>query len=240
MNLFYSFEGFDGCGKGTQIKRVNDYLIEKGLDVYIAREPGSTSDGEAIRKLLKRPGLTMSILNNSEFKDHSDYNESPLDENNLPVNKRHALTEALLFLAARSEFYRHIIKPRLEEGVIVIADRFMDSTWAYQGYGRLKGDEKVLRFIEDAHSLILEEQYPIVTFFLDIQYNIMIERLANDGRDPNDLFESLPREFFERVREGYFKLAEREPNRFQIIDGRLAPEEIFSKYIQLSLDERLS
>ena len=182
INRFISFEGIDGAGKTTQIELLKKRLEENNYKVKVFREPGGMDISESLRKI---------ILNKS-FDISSN-------------------TEMLLFLAARSELVTKVIYPALERGYYVICDRYIDSTVAYQGFGR-KIDIKI---INDLNKFVTLGLLPTVTFYLDIPVKTMILR---KNKENNDRMENSGLKFFERVRSGYFDL-ELKNNRFVKIDA---------------------
>ncbi|MCM8825822.1 MAG: dTMP kinase [Candidatus Omnitrophica bacterium] len=196
-----SFEGIDGCGKSTQAKKFAKYLKARGFDVALLREPGSTEIGNRLRKiLLSKKG-----------------NISPL-------------TEVLLYLAARNELVtRHII-PIISKKKIIVIDRFMDSTVAYQGYGRGLSME----LIDIAHKAILNSIKPDITFLIDAP-SVTLRKVV--GRNPDRLEKS--QKFQEKVRRGYIQIARNEPERIKIIKRKSINEtfESIKKCWQDYLDE---
>tara|TARA_B100000131_G_C18093287_1_gene602991 strand:- start:673 stop:1290 length:618 start_codon:yes stop_codon:yes gene_type:complete len=182
INRFISFEGIDGAGKTTQIELLKKRLEKNNYKVKVFREPGGMDISESLRKI---------ILNKS-FDISSN-------------------TEMLLFLAARSELVTKVIYPALEKGYYVICDRYIDSTVAYQGFGR-KIDIKI---INDLNKFVTLGLLPTVTFYLDIPVKTMILR---KNKENNDRMENSGLKFFERVRSGYFDL-ELKNNRFVKIDA---------------------
>ncbi len=182
INRFISFEGIDGAGKTTQIELLKKRLEKNNYKVKVFREPGGMEISESLRKI---------ILNKS-FDISSN-------------------TEMLLFLAARSELVTKVIYPALEKGYYVICDRYIDSTVAYQGFGR-KIDIKI---INDLNKFVTLGLLPTVTFYLDIPVKTMILR---KNKENNDRMENSGLKFFERVRSGYFDL-ELKNNRFVKIDA---------------------
>lgn len=186
-NLFITLEGLDGCGKTTQAKLLKDYLEERGHIVYLTREPGGSNVGEKIRDIL-------------------------LDSN----MKIHPWTEALLYLSARLE-NTLIIKERLKEGFTVICERYIDSTIAYQGYGRgLPIDE-----LKRLNNLVTFGLKPHLTILLDIEPNIALQRKKNLDR-----IEKEGLEFYNKVRIGYLKIAEEEKDRVYIVNAEGETKEI--------------
>ena len=183
---FITFEGSEGCGKTTQVQKLAERLARSGVTHLVTREPGGTPIGETIRELL-------------QFAPH---NSSMTPE-----------TELFLFEASRSQLVREIIKPALERGMCVIADRFFDSTTVYQGAARTLDRE----LIECLNTFAVGDCIPDVTFVLDVDAATAKSRMQ--GPRKTDRMEQQPAEFYERVREGYRALAEREPSRVVLIDG---------------------
>ncbi len=183
---FITFEGSEGSGKSTQVQRLAARLKKLQIPFLVTREPGGTPIGETIRELL-------------QFAPH---NSSMTPE-----------TELLLFEASRSQLVRETIRPALERGVCVIADRFFDSTMVYQGAAR-DLDRQVL---EQLNAFAVGDCVPDITFVLDIDAATAELRMQKPRRP--DRMEQQPAEFYERVRRGYRDLAEREPKRVVLIDG---------------------
>ncbi|HPR63395.1 MAG TPA: dTMP kinase [Thermoanaerobaculia bacterium] len=199
MARFITFEGVEGSGKSTQIELTSAWLGQKGIRHTATREPGGTKAGESIRQLLLH---------------QTDVQLSPL-------------TEAALFTAARQQLLQEIILPSLNSGSWVLCDRFIDSTIAYQGYGRGVGEEKIRRM----HSII-GNIMPDITFFLDVSVETGLKRLHPGVRDR---FESMDFSFHKRVRDAYLVLYKKEPNRIVILDGTRPAEDI-----QAEIQERLA
>lgn len=194
--LFISFEGGEASGKSLQAAALADWLRGLSREVVATREPGGTALGERIRELLL-------------------------------YAKEVALapeTEALLFSAARAQLAREVIAPALAEGRVVVADRYFDSTLAYQGHGRgadAAGLAAVTRFAVDG-------LVPHLTFLLDVPVETSLARArARRTADPRwDRFEAGDRAFHQRLRDGYLRLAAAEPGRFRVVDGDRPPEVI--------------
>ena len=180
---FVTFEGAEGSGKSTQIKRAARHLRRKGYAVLVLREPGGTRTSEAIRKIL-------------------------LDKK---LHQMRPETELLLYLAARAQLVREKIEPSLKQGKIVILDRYEDSTLAYQGYG----GGIPIPLIRKLSRLVRGKRVPPLTFLLDIE----TERgLRRSGR--RDRIEKKSVAFHRRVRQGFLKLARREPKRFVVLSSQ--------------------
>ena len=195
-----TFEGPEGCGKSTQIKRLAEQLEAQGIKVVCSREPGGTATGEAIRNILQH------------------------DAAGEPLGER---AELLLFAASRAQLVDHVVLPALERGEWVLCDRFIDSTMAYQGFARGM-DIAALDRIND---FAIHGRKPDLTLLLDLDIGRGFQRLEKryaDGKGSADRFEREARDFHLRVRDGYHKLAEREPARFRIIDSDRTIDEVAS------------
>jgi dTMP kinase len=198
--LFISIEGIEGSGKTTQIKLLYEYIKTKGYDVILTREPGGCNIGEQIRHIL-------------------------LD----PNNNITPLTELLLYMAARIQHIHEVIIPALSEGKIVITDRFIDATIAYQGYGRGINIE----LIHKLNRLVIQDIKPDITFILDIEPDEGILRAVNIAKErPEGYPDRIEKEdisFHQRVRQGYLDIAAKEPDRVIVINGRGGIDEIHQK-----------
>lgn len=184
--MFITFEGIDFCGKSTQVELLKNYFERKGKSVQVIREPGGTEISEKIRDIL-------------------------LDKKN---NKMFMETELLLFSASRAQLVREKINPFLEQGKIVISDRFHDSSTAYQGFGRGLPIDSVL----NVHKLAIGETVPDITFIIDIPVEVAVKRKSEKTHQELDRIEVSSNDFFEKVRNGYLTLAKKE-KRFRVIDG---------------------
>ncbi|HJY53292.1 MAG TPA: dTMP kinase [Candidatus Udaeobacter sp.] len=184
---FITFEGSEGCGKTTQVQRLAARFERLRVPHVVTREPGGTQIGESIRELL-------------QFAPHNS-NMTPE-------------TELLLFEASRSQLVREVIKPALERGLCVIADRFFDSTTVYQGAARNLDGET----IERANAFAVGGCLPDITFVLDVDAATAELRMQHAPRKA-DRMEQQPVEFYERVREGYRQLVAHEPNRIVLINA---------------------
>ena len=202
--IFITIEGTDGCGKSTQIPLISEYLKEKGITVNILREPGGTFAGEKIREILLYSGKEC-ICNE---------------------------TEVLLYAAARAQIVDEKIVPFLENGEAVICDRFIDSSLAYQGFGRKIDISDVL----EINKIAMKNIWPDITFFIDISPEEAIKRRKNESAA--DRIEQEGMEFHRRVYEGFRILADRYPERIKIIDGHMSVEQTF-KNIKHYLEEML-
>lgn len=192
--MFLSFEGIDYSGKTTQIKKLINYFEQSNQKYCLVREPGGTQVSEQIRNIL-------------------------LDKKNINLFPE---TELLLFSAARAQLVRELIKPKLLEGYVVIADRFYHSTIAYQGYGRgidLKSVDTITKFA-------VGDTIPDLVFILDIDYETSQKRANLCNERTKDRIEVSEKEFYNKVREGYIHLAIQEKNCI-LIDATKNENEIF-------------
>lgn len=187
--VFISFEGSEGCGKSTQIGRLEARLRdEAGVEVLRTREPGGTAIGERVRDLLQHAPEGAGMTNEAEL---------------------------LLFAASRAQLVRQVIRPALNTGVWVIADRFLDSTTVYQGIGRGLDLETVAAI----NAFAVGDCVPDTTFLLDLDAAVGHARaLASRGETP-DRMEDQPIEFFHRVRQGFMELSRESPERIRVIDA---------------------
>ena len=194
--LFITVEGPEGAGKSTILSEIYQQLLQDGLDVVQTREPGGISIAEQIREVI-------------------------LNTKNTEMDKR---TEALLYAAARRQHLVEKVIPALEEGKIVICDRFIDSSLAYQGNARGIGMEEVM----DINQFAIEDKMPDLTLYFDIDPEEGLKRIAkHNGREVNRLdLESV--EFHTHVREGYQKLIKQYPDRIQVIDASKSKEAVFA------------
>lgn len=202
--MFISFEGIDGVGKSTQIRFAEDYLRSKGKDVLCTLEPGGTELGQEIRNLLL----------------HRKGDVAPR-------------AEALLYAADRAHHVATTVRPALAEGKVVITDRYLDSSVAYQGAGRKLTAEDV----RNISMWAVEDLLPDLTVLVDLDPQIAAERRKGTGQEA-DRLEREKIDFFQAVRDEFLKLAEAEPKRFLVVDARQTPEEIFV-HIAKKLDELL-
>ena len=224
---FLIFEGIDHCGKTTQLRRTADFLAHNQIPFVTEKEPGSTALGGTLRRLLKEP-VTVYNAMNATFTGHPDF--TPLDVNQV----RTGLSEMHLFLAARSNFLELLVRPRLEKGITVLADRCGDSTETYQGGGTYEGNTAVIAHIRANNAFLFKKAGvpPGLTFLLDIPYEVMMQRAQGDKLDA---FESRGKDYFDRVRAAYLTLAREEPGRITLIDGTLLPDTIFTEHIEPAL-----
>lgn len=182
--LFITFEGLDGCGKSTQMALLADALTDAGYDVLTTREPGGTALGEALRSVLLDVGYT-------------------------GMSSR---AEALLYATARAQLVEEVVRPALDDGRVVLCDRYIDSSLAYQGYGRGLVIEDVITLNVWATDCL----FPDLTLALLVGEGIRTVRVTAEAADR---LESEEAAFFQRVGEGYRRLAEDHPHRIRVLDG---------------------
>ena len=189
---FLSVEGLDGSGKGTQIERLSDELDRWGFEVVHTREPGGTPIGEKIREIL-------------------------LDRANEGMSPE---TEALLYAASRAQHVREKIRPAVADGKVVLCDRFLDSSVAYQGGGRQLGINEVL----DINAPAVDGTLPDLTVYLDIDHREALRRRC--AASEPDRMEMEADSFHARVEDGYHQLIDRNPERFVVVDAGKTRDEI--------------
>ncbi len=190
--LFITFEGIEGCGKSTQAALLKERIEADGRKVVFTREPGGTVTGEQIRSIVLDPA-------NTGIK---------------PV------AELLLYAAARAQHVDELIRPALSAGAVVICDRFVDSTTAYQGAGR--AIERGI--IKEAHEIATRETWPDLTILLDLPVEIGLER-ARATREL-DRIEAEPLAFHRAVRNEFLRIAEHDPLRVRMVDAMRTIEEL--------------
>lgn len=186
---FIAFEGGEGAGKSTQERLLAEHLTAAGHEVVRTREPGGTPAAEAVRNIVLSPQFT------------------GLD----------ARSEALLFAASRGEHVARVIRPALERGAVVVCDRYLDSSVAYQGYGRGLGAERIRGLSLWATNNLL----PDLTIVLDIDPLIGLKRITNPDR-----LEAEPIEYHVRVRAAFLEIAGADPHRYLVVDANLPKGEI--------------
>jgi dTMP kinase len=183
--LFLSFEGGEGSGKSLQARRLAQSLTERGREVVLTREPGGTAAGERIRDIL-------------------------LHAREIPLSPE---AQVLLFSSARAQLVHEVIRPALDAGKIVIADRFFDSTVVYQGHGH----GVPLEAIREVTALAVGTLVPDRTFLLDVPVEVGLARSGRRADARWDRFEADATDFHVRVRDAYLRLAAAEPRRFVVI-----------------------
>jgi dTMP kinase len=198
-HLFITFEGGEGSGKTTLVRKLAENLTKKGLQVVVTREPGGSELGERIRKWLLENKTEISIG---------------------------AQAELLLFLAARAQHIDETILPALNQGKVVLCDRFNDSSIAYQGVGRNLGFE----YVQTLCSMACRNLEPILTFFLDVDPVVGMERRQKDAPSGKvDRIESELIDFHKRVREGFLRLSSENQDRIHLLDANLPAESVFEQ-----------
>lgn len=197
--LFFTFEGTEGCGKTTACTSLYNQLVKEGYDVIYTREPGGVDIAEQIRRVI-------------------------LDVKNTAMDRK---TEALLYAASRRQHLVEKVIPALEEKKIVICDRFVDSSLAYQGYARgISIDD-----IWSINLFAIDNYMPDMTVFFDLPVETGLERIANrDKRDRLDI-ESI--NFHHQVYEGYRKVIEKYPDRIVSVDASLSRQEVYNQTYRL-------
>lgn len=196
QGLFITFEGPDGCGKTTQMKLLAEYFEKKGKEVVLTREPGGKGLGEKVREIL---------LN---------YDDEVSDR-----------CESFLFLADRAQNIDIIVNPAVKEGKIVLCDRHIDSTVAYQGYGRGLNIDR----INMLNNLATNGKKPDLTLVFDVDVETSMKRVGKE----KDRMESAGIDFHNRVRKGYLELAKQEPKRIKVLDATKSIEEIHKDVINI-------
>lgn len=199
--MFITFEGIDGCGKSTQLENLKKYLEEKNYEVISTLEPGGSKLGQQLRQiLLHYDGFVSDVA------------------------------ELFLYLADRSQHVEEIVQKNVEKGTIVLCDRHIDSTVAYQGYGRKQDIEK----IEFLNNIATKNKKPDLTFLFDVDVEIGQKRVGKE----KDRLEKESLDFHKRVKEGYLKIAQNEPDRVKVINANMTIEEVF-KEVKKIIDEKL-
>lgn len=196
QGLFITFEGPDGCGKTTQMKLLAEYFEKKGKEVVLTREPGGKGLGEKVREIL--------LNYDSEVSDRC---------------------ESFLFLADRAQNIDIIVNPAVKEGKIVLCDRHIDSTVAYQGYGRGLNIDR----INMLNNLATNGKKPDLTLVFDVDVETSMKRVGKE----KDRMESAGIDFHNRVRKGYLELAKQEPKRIKVLDATKSIEEIHKDVINI-------
>ncbi len=192
---FITFEGIDGCGKSTQVKLLVEYLNRRGNETIHVREPGGTLVSEEIRKILLH-------LDKTDICDR---------------------TESLLMTGSRAQLTEEVILPNLAAGINVVADRYSDSTLAYQGGGR----NLALDWLEKVNQFATQNLEPVITFFVDV----LPEEAARRAKNKKDRIERAGIELQIKVRKMYLYLADRDQERFVVLDGHQKESDIQEKVI---------
>ncbi len=201
--VFIAFEGVEGAGKGTQIRLAEEYLRSQGHQVLVTREPGGTGLGERIRDIVLDPHM----------------------------GKLDARSEALMFAAARAQTVSSIIRPALSDGKVVICDRYVDSSLAYQGWARGLGEQDVLTL----NVWATQGLFPDLVILLHLEP----ERGLLRSTEAPDRMEMEGEDFHAKVADAYLKIAEEHPERFVVVDGDDTPENVFDR-VKEALDRIMS
>ena len=204
--LFITIEGGDGAGKSTQIANIEKYFINLGYKCHITREPGGTPIGEKLREILLNP-------NNKEMS---------------------ATTEMMIYAASRAQHVAEVIKPAIERGEVVICDRYVDSSIAYQAYGRNLGEA-----VQEVNAYAIGEVMPDITFWMDIDPEAGRKRIGTRENSDLDRLEQEKIDFHYKVYEGYKQISIKQPKRVKRIDATRTIEEIRDE-IYRHLDELCS
>lgn len=191
--MFITLEGSDGSGKTTQVPLLAEAIREAGYELVVTREPGGTEIGDQVRQVI------MDLKN----------------------KRMEPTTEILLFQASRAQLVRELIVPSLEDGKVVLCDRYADSTLAYQGYGHETDLEQLTRIVEFATGGLK----PDLTLYLDIDAEEGLQRRSADN-EKWDRMDDYDLAFHQRVRDGYNKMITDEPERWVVIDGRRSVDQV--------------
>ncbi|MFO7819516.1 MAG: dTMP kinase [Halanaerobacter sp.] len=205
---FITLEGVEGSGKSTQVKLLRNHLQSLGYEVIITYEPGDTEIGQKIREILLDP-------------QH---------------NKLVAKAELMLYLADRAQHVQEVIVPNLAKGKVVISDRYIDATWAYQGFARELDSTEVKKL----NSIATDDLVPDLTLLLDLDPVLSLQRAKEKTAEVNqsgDRIEAEKIEFHQQVRKGYLELAQAE-ERIEIVDGDQSQEGVFGQIKEI-LRERI-
>ena len=202
--LFITFEGGEGAGKSTQIKRLAETLRKRGLDVLITREPGGSPGAEAVRHVL--------LSGAAEPLGHT--------------------MEALLFAAARSDHVEQVIRPAVARGMIVLSDRFMDSSRVYQG----EDTELPDGFLRDLEAVTVNGMVPDLTLILDLDPKEGLRRAAERRQGPADRFEKETLELHRRRRSAFLEIAKRESERCKVVNAAMHPDSVANEVMSAVLD----
>ena len=208
MSLFITFEGVEGSGKTTQIRRLKTYLTQKGIPCKVTREPGGCPIGEKVRKILLNP-------------DHHEM---------VP------LSELLLYEASRAQHVKEVIEPLLKKGIMVLCDRFSDASIAYQGHGRKLDLGLIKRLNRLSSQGIKPDVTFLLDCPSDVGLKRAVQRNISQKKEKEERFEREKIQFHYRVRRGYLALAKKESLRVKVFDTREGEEKTFEK-IRKIVDE---
>lgn len=205
MSLFITLEGPEGSGKTSAIKIVKEQLEKEGYQIVMTREPGGTPISEQIRNVI-------------------------LDKNNTSMDYR---TEALLYAASRRQHLVEKVLPALNNGYIVICDRFVDSSLAYQGHARKIGIDEIY----DINTFAIDTHWPDITILLDIEPEIGLQRIMKNRQDEVNRLDLEGLNFHNLVHEGYQIIKEKYASRITLVDGNQTPEVVFDSVYKLIKDK---
>jgi len=190
--FFISLEGVEGVGKSTAFTYMQDYLVDRNINLAVTREPGGTDIAERIRKVLLDHHAEQMFID----------------------------TEVLLMFASRAQNISQIIRPALQKGDWVLADRYVDASFAYQGYGR----DVAMDRMQQISNWVINGLLPDITILLDAPVEVGLQRMIARGK--KDRIEQEGVDFFERVRNGYLQLASDDPGRYRVIDATKSIENV--------------
>lgn len=203
--MFITFEGMDGSGKTTALLKVKEELERLNYKVLITREPGGEVIAEQIRQII-------------------------LDNKNKDMD---AWTEALLFIASRNQHLQKVIKPALEKNIIVISDRFIDSTSAYQGSARNIGVDVV----SEVQQIVLKNCLPDLTLFFDVSFSEAEKRMQIRGENSKNRLDKEENNFKQKVYQGYLELVKNNPKRIKVIDANKDVDQVYNQAIKIILEK---
>ncbi|QQY78290.1 dTMP kinase [Mycoplasma mycoides subsp. capri] len=203
--MFITFEGMDGSGKTTALLKVKEELERLNYQVLITREPGGEAIAEQIRQII-------------------------LDNKNKDMD---AWTEALLFIASRNQHLQKVIKPALEKNIIVISDRFIDSTSAYQGSARNIGVDVV----NQVQQIVLKNCLPDLTLFFDVSFSEAEKRMQIRGEGSKNRLDKEKSDFKQKVYQGYLELVKTNPKRIKVIDANQDIDQVYNQAIKIILEK---
>lgn len=199
--MFITFEGVEGCGKSSILSKVYEELKKEGFKILKTREPGGVKISEDIRNIL-------------------------LDKENTVIDKR---TEALLFAASRRQHLVEKIWPALKKGEIILCDRFVDSSLAYQGAGDAIGVDEVLKI----NTFAIEKTFPDLTILFDIDPRIGLDRITKNANREINRLDVQKIEFYDTIRKCYLDLSKKYASRFVIIDASKSFEEVYEEVLSI-------
>ncbi|WP_434325170.1 dTMP kinase [Mycoplasma capricolum] len=203
--MFITFEGMDGSGKTTALLKVKEELERLNYKVLITREPGGEVIAEQIRQII-------------------------LDNKNKDMD---AWTEALLFIASRNQHLQKVIKPALKKNIIVISDRFIDSTSAYQGSARNIGVDVV----SEVQQIVLKNCLPDLTLFFDVSFSEAEKRMQIRGESSKNRLDKEENNFKQKVYQGYLELVKNNPKRIKVIDANKDIDQVYNQAIKIILEK---